>query len=62
MNIIRQIGCFSLVESSQSESKTLKYYIDNGEETTEYFDHYEKNRLLEIESDHIFANECASYF
>lgn len=61
MKILRQIGKYSLVKNSDSESKSLKYYIDNGEDCTEYFDKYDKDELMEM-NDQDFKKECKSYF
>ena len=38
MRILRQVGIYSLVY--QLENKSLKYYIDNGDEVSEYMDEY----------------------
>ena len=40
MRILRQVGIYSLVKNYQSENKSLKYYIDNGDEVSEYMDEY----------------------
>jgi len=62
MKVLRKVDIYSLVKSSQSKNKNLNFYIDNGEDVTEYFDQYEKDRLLNIENDQAFLNECALYF
>ncbi len=62
MEILRKVGVYALVKSSQSENKNLNFYIDNEEDVTEYFDQYEKDRLMGIKDDQIFLNECVFYF
>lgn len=61
MKVIRVINEFSLVKSSQSESKTLKYYIDNGEDVSEYMDEFEIQPLLNY-SDEEFKEFCIELF
>lgn len=47
--------------SSKSESKTLKYYIDNKEEVSEYMDEYEVKPLF-LYSDEEFEEFCLELF
>lgn len=61
MQVLRQVGIYSLIRSSQSESKTLKYYIDNGEDVSEYMDEYEVKPLF-LYSDEEFEDFCLELF
>ena len=61
MQVLRQVGIYSLIRSSQSESKTLKYYIDNKEEVSEYMDEYEVKPLF-LYSDEEFEEFCLELF
>lgn len=61
MKVLRQVGIYSLIRSSQSESKTLKYYIDNGEDVTEYMDEYDIKPLF-VYSNKEFEEFCLNIF
>ena len=61
MQVLRQVGIYSLIRSSKSESKTLKYYIDNKEEVSEYMDEYEVKPLF-LYSDEEFEEFCLELF
>ena len=59
MRILRQVGIYSLVY--QSENKSLKYYIDNGDEVSEYMDEYLVKPLF-LYSDSEFEEFCLNIF
>lgn len=61
MKILRQFNGYSLVKSSQTESKSLKFYLDDGDDTTEYFDKYHADDLMKL-SDIEFENHCMEVF
>ena len=61
MRILRQVGIYSLVKNCQSENKTLKYYIDNGDEVSEYMDEYLVKPLF-LYSDSEFEEFCLNIF
>ena len=61
MKILRQYNGYSLVKSSQTENKSLKFYLDDGDDTTEYFDQYEASLLMKL-SDVDFENHCIEVF
>ena len=61
MRVLRQVGIYSLVKSSQSESKTLKYYIDNGNDVSEYMDEYLIKPLF-LYNDIEFEEFCLNIF
>jgi hypothetical protein len=56
----RAVNGYSLVENPEN-SKTLRFYIDNGEDVTEYMDEFDIDELFTC-SDEDFTNECESYF
>lgn len=58
---LRQVGIYSLVKSSQSDSKTLKYYIDNGDDVSEYMDEYLIKPLF-LYNDIEFEEFCLNIF
>ena len=57
MRILRQVGIYSLVKNYQS----LKYYIDNGDEVSEYMDEYLVKPLF-LYSDSEFEEFCLNIF
>lgn len=61
MEILRQVGRYSLVRSSQTENESLVFYLDDGDDTTEYFDEYEAETLLAL-PDPEFENHCMETF
>lgn len=61
MKILRQFNGYSLVKSSQTGNKSLKFYLDDGDDTTEYFDKYHKDELMQL-SDIEFENHCMEVF
>ena len=61
MRILRQVGIYSLVKNYQSENKSLKYYIDNGDEVSEYMDEYLVKPLF-LYSDNEFEEFCLNIF
>ena len=61
MKVIRQVGKYSLMAVENIDSE-LNYYIDNGEDVTEYFDKYIVNFLTVSCTDEEFENECNDYF
>lgn len=61
VEILRQVDIYSLCKSNQTESKTLCYYIDNGNDVSEYFDEYYALDLAEF-SEEDFLIEVSSIF
>ena len=59
MEILRKEGVYALVYNPESENKSLRYHIDNGEDVSEYFDEYEANNILNNDE---FIKECKAYF
>ena len=55
MRILRQVGIYSLVYQSE------KYYIDNGDEVSEYIDEYLVKPLF-LFSDKEFEEFCLNIF
>lgn len=61
MKILRQEGKFTLIEKIEDPSLSLRFYIDNGEELTEYFDELEKELFMYLSREDFIA-ECAELF
>lgn len=59
MQIIRQVGIYSLL--IKNIKSTLKYYIDNEDDVSEYMDMYQINPLL-LYSDREFEEFCLELF
>lgn len=48
INILKQVGNYSLVENTSKGKSSLRFYVDNGEEVSEYFDILEAQELFDI--------------
>ncbi len=55
MKVVRRVKNFSLVKRGRN------YWVDNGQDVTEYMDVFDCNCLLNC-SDAEFLKECKSYF
>ena len=60
MKVIRQVGKYSLVDTENTDTE-LRYYVDNGDDVTEYFDKTEVDYLDKC-CDIEFADECFHWF
>lgn len=60
MKILRQQGVYSLIELDRDDTQ-LKYYIDNGDAVSEYFDSVEMVYYMTLDRN-AFVRECEDLF
>ncbi len=61
MEIVRQVGNWSLLKKVTATKNTL-YWVDNGsDDVSEYMDEFDCYDLIHCEN-HEFANKCAQLF
>jgi len=61
INILKQVGNYSLVENTSKGKSSLRFYVDNGEEVSEYFDILEAQELFDIDDEEFFVGACEEY-
>jgi hypothetical protein len=60
MKVIRQVGEYSLIKNT-AHSISLCYYIDNGEDVSEYQDEFDIEHLKFVKDDDEFVMECKKF-
>lgn len=61
MRVLKQVGIYSLIRNTVIENKTLKFYIDNGEDVSEYMDEFDIKPLF-FYNDKEFEEFCLEVF
>jgi len=59
MKVIRQVGNYTLIKNT-THSISLCYYIDNGEDVSEYLDEWDIQHLKFVKDDE-FVMECKKF-